>query len=313
MKDEDQAILIGNRQSAIPPDLCHLRYIHGGCTFGTLSLAATIGHSFTTVFFADMPSTRSSRSRGGRALGWMPDTPDHRDLIYAAAPRLLRALPTSVDLTSKMPAVYDQGQIGSCTANAIAAAVQFDRMRQGNEAFMPSRLFVYYNERAMEHTVNSDAGAMIRDGIKSVAKQGDCRETTWTYAKGNLFKKPPQKAYTEALKYQALQYQRVARTLEQMRGCLAEGFPWVFGITVYDSFMSSAVAKSGVVPMPTKKEKVQGGHAMVIVGYNDAQKRFLFRNSWGTTWGKKGYGTIPYGYLTDGNLSDDFWTIRVVE
>ena len=104
--------------------------------------------------------------------GWIPDIPDHRDMMYSAPPHVVSALPAMVDLRAKCPPVYDQGQLGSCTANAIAAALQFDQMKQGEQSFTPSRLFIYYNERAVEHTVSQDAGAMIRDGIKSVAKLG---------------------------------------------------------------------------------------------------------------------------------------------
>jgi C1A family cysteine protease len=105
--------------------------------------------------------------------GWIPDLPDHRDHLFAAPSRVLSALPQSADLRSSCPGVYDQGQLGSCTANAIAAAIEFDQLRdQLVDVFVPSRLFIYYNERDMESTVASDSGAMIRDGVKSVATVG---------------------------------------------------------------------------------------------------------------------------------------------
>src|SRR5947209_12808061 len=114
--------------------------------------------------------------------GWIPDLPDHRDLFFAAPSNILVALPLKVDLTPECPEVYDQGQIGSCTANAIGGTIEFDQMRQRlRDVFVPSRLFIYYNERAIEHTVAEDSGAMIRDGIKSVAKQGACPEKIWPY------------------------------------------------------------------------------------------------------------------------------------
>jgi C1A family cysteine protease len=248
-----------------------------------------------------------------KRFGWVPDLPDARDHLYAAPLGVMGALPGSVDLRSKFPACYDQGQLGSCTGNAIAGAVQFERRKQMlSPDFTPSRLFIYYNERVMEGTVNTDAGAMIRDGIKSVAKQGVCTEKTWPYVISKFAKKPPAKAYTEAKKYTATSYSRVTRTLNQMKGCLASGFPFVFGFTVYDSFEGTAVAKTGKVPMPKPSETVLGGHAVLAVGYNDAQDRFIVRNSWGTGWGQKGYFTMPYAYLTDPNLSDDFWTIRLI-
>src|SRR5438552_496218 len=114
--------------------------------------------------------------------GWQPDLPDHRDLKFAAAPSLLRKLPAKVDLRKQCPPVYDQGQLGSCTANAIGAAFEFEQMKQNyGTGFTPSRLFIYYNERVMEHTVDMDSGAQIRDGIKSVNNQGVCPEQMLPY------------------------------------------------------------------------------------------------------------------------------------
>nr|MDQ6913620.1 C1 family peptidase [Verrucomicrobiota bacterium] len=113
----------------------------------------------------------------------------------------------------------------------------------------------------------------------------------------------------QAKKHRITTYRRL-NLLDEMRTCLADGFPFVFGFTVYDSFESAAVAQSGVVNLPLPKEKVIGGHAVMAVGYNDAQQRFIIRNSWNTDWGMKGYFTMPYEYLSDRNLSDDFWTVR---
>lgn len=250
-----------------------------------------------------------------KSYGWQPDLPDRRDHLYAAPTPILTALPPKADLRPQCPSVYDQGQLGSCTGNAIAAAFEFNRLKQkiGRRDYVPSRLFIYYNERVIEGTVDNDNGAQIRDGIKSIAQQGVCGETTWPYDISQFATKPPQPAYVEALKNQALAYSRVARSLQQMKACLASGFPFVFGFTVYDSFESNAVAKTGVVEMPKPKEQVVGGHAVLAVGYNDATQRFIVRNSWGRKWGMRGYFTMPYLYLADENLSDDFWTIRLVE
>jgi C1A family cysteine protease len=246
--------------------------------------------------------------------GWIPDLPDQRDFMYAAPMEMLRALPPKQDLSGKCPLVYDQGQLGSCTANAIGAAHQFEQMRQAQKkAFMPSRLFIYYNERAIEGTVGQDAGGMIRDGIKSVVKLGVCPETDWPYVVTQFTKKPSQPCYAEALDHQVVSYQRVTQSLNQMKGCLAAGFPFVFGFSVYESFESPAVAKSGKVPMPGAGEKMLGGHAVLAVGYNDKNQCFIVRNSWSSKWGKKGYCFMPYAYLTDAHLASDFWTIRMVE
>lgn len=221
--------------------------------------------------------------------GWIRDLPDQRDHLYAVPPTLLPALPSAVDLRPKCPPVYDQGQIGSCTANAIGAAHEFTQMLEGLAApspFTPSRLFIYYNERTMEGTVASDSGAQIRDGIKSIAKLGVCREDpTWPYdgdafpPNNRLTVKPPQAAYTEAQAFLAIQYQRLPQVLNQLKGCLASGYPFVFGFTVYESFESQSVAQTGIVPMPAPKEQVLGGHAVLAVGYDDSQQRFFVRNS----------------------------------
>ncbi len=245
-------------------------------------------------------------------FGWIPDLPDHRDHLYAAPLVNLGVLPPQVDLRPACPPVYDQGQLGSCTANAIAGAIQFDRMKEHKPNFVPSRLFIYYNERVIEGTVNTDSGAMIRDGIKSVAKQGDVPETEWPYDIAKFAEKPPQKVYNDAKKYKVIQYQRVSRNFIQMKGCLASGYPFVFGFSVYESFESQQVAQTGQVNMPGPNEQEIGGHAVLAVGYDDAQQRFIVRNSWGTDWGMAGYFTMPYTYLTDPNLSDDFCTIRLV-
>jgi C1A family cysteine protease len=245
--------------------------------------------------------------------GWVPDFPDARDHMYAAPLLNLGALPPKSDLRPNCPAIYDQGQLGSCTGNAIAAAVQFDRKKQGlTPDFPPSRLFIYYNERVMEGTVGVDSGAMIRDGIKSVATLGVCPEADWPYVIAKFTKKPTAKAFKDAAKTKAVSYARVTRTLQQMKGCLASGFPFVFGFSVYESFETEDMAKTGVMPMPTASEKLLGGHAVLAVGYDDAAQRFFVRNSWGTGWGMKGYFSMPYSYLLDENLSDDFWTVRLV-
>ncbi|HEY5296807.1 MAG TPA: C1 family peptidase [Verrucomicrobiae bacterium] len=245
--------------------------------------------------------------------GWLPDLPDARDHLYAAPMEMLGAIPSKVDLRAQCPPVYDQGQLGSCTANAIAVALEFDRLKQKISAFAPSRLFIYYNERVMEHTVASDSGAQIRDGIKSVGKLGDCPETEWPYTISKFKTKPPAKCYAEALKYKAVLYSRLTPILTQLKGCLSSSFPFVFGFTVYESFESAQVAKTGHAPLPKSDEQVIGGHAVVGVGYDDAKQWFIVRNSWGNSWGMKGYFTLPYSYLTDSNLADDFWTIRIVQ
>lgn len=247
-----------------------------------------------------------------RRYGWIPDLPDARDHAYQL-PKKAGPLPSSVDLRAGCPAVYDQGDLGSCTANAIGAALEFDQMRQKIAYSVPSRLFIYYNERALEGNIASDSGAQIRDGIKTVASQGACPETMWPYVEASFTDRPPAPCYKYAKLHPAVQYARVAQDAGQMKVVLAAGFPIVVGITVYESFEGDDVAKTGIVPMPAADETALGGHAVMAVGYDEASQRFLVRNSWGTDWGMGGYFTIPYAYLTDSDLADDFWVIRVVK
>jgi len=254
-----------------------------------------------------------------RGYGWVPDRPDQRDYLYSAIRPVVR-LPKEVDLRRLCSSVENQEELGSCTANALAGNLEYldrkddqsdsvSRLRRLTESDYTdvSRLFIYYNERALEGTVDYDSGASLRDGIKTLRKQGACWEKTWPYLIERFAKKPAKKCYLEAKRHRIESYHRIG-ALHEMLTCLAEGYPFVFGFTVYESFQSQRVAKTGVVSMPGKKEKAIGGHAVLAVGYNQKQKRFLVRNSWGTEWGKDGYFTMPYEYLE--TLSADFWTIR---
>jgi C1A family cysteine protease len=250
-------------------------------------------------------------ARTNSRYGWVPDLPDQRDFHFAAAAAVQASLPPVVDLTPQCPPVYDQGQLGSCTGNGIAGVLQFDALKEGlADTAAPSRLFIYYNERVIEGTVKSDSGAQIRDGIKTVSKAGACDETLWPYDIAKFATKPKAACYTAAKSHRAIVYSRVGQTLGQLKGCLASGYPIVFGFTVYDSFESSEVASTGVVPMPASGEAVLGGHCVVAVGYDDAAQRFTIRNSWGEGWGKAGYATMPYAYLLSTSLASDFWTVK---
>lgn len=251
-------------------------------------------------------------SASQHAFGWRPDTPDQRDYLFALTAAMAKAAPARVDLTPLMPPVLDQGNLGSCTANAIASALEFDRRKQGLADYVPSRLMIYYLERELEGTINSDAGAEIRDGMKVMAKYGACKETLWPYVVSKFKTKPSKACYASALENQALIYERVALTQTAIESVVASGFPIVIGFAVYESFESNAVAKTGTVPMPKKNEQMLGGHCVLIVGYDRASKRVICRNSWGASWGSKGMFTLPYAYVTNSNLVDDFWVIRSV-
>jgi C1A family cysteine protease len=253
---------------------------------------------------------KSERAMSSKHLrGWIPDFPDQRDFLYAARRPAGVRLPKSVDLRPSMSPVENQGQLGSCTANALAGALEFLELKSGQPLVDLSRLFIYYNERVVEHTVSSDSGAMIRDGIKTLVSLGVCPEKKWPYVISAFTRKPPAACYTDAKKHTISTYHRIV-SLGEMRACLADGYPFVFGFSVYESFESPAVARTGVLKMPKPRERQVGGHAVCAVGYDDKAKRLLVRNSWGSDWGMKGYFTMPYDYVANGDLSDDFWTIR---
>jgi C1A family cysteine protease len=242
--------------------------------------------------------------------GLLRDLPDQRDLLYAPAPI---ALPKAADLRAGMPPIVDQGALGSCTANAVAAALDFDRHKQGRPFEGPSRLFVYYNERKDQGTVASDSGASIRESVKAVTRYGACPESEWPYNIVKFTMKPTPKCYADAVAYECLSYLSIRQDETALKTTVAEGFPAVIGISVYSSFENATVAKSGTVPMPAKRERLLGGHAVCLVGYNDAKRRWLCRNSWGAGWGQAGYFTLPYAYLLSTGLSSDFWTLRSVK
>lgn len=221
-------------------------------------------------------------------------------------------LPESIDLRSRCPPIYDQGELGSCTANSVGGAYEYDE--KSTTKFMPSRLFLYYNTRLKEHTQNEDSGCTIRDTIKTIAQVGICPEDMWPYDISQFSKRPPDQCYQVATHHKALTYSRVSQTEDQIEGCLASGYPICFGIQVYESFEGPQVTRSGAVPMPNRtREALLGGHAIELISYDHATRRFGFRNSWGVGWGDKGYGTLPYEYVLDRNLSSDFWVIRTVD
>lgn len=246
--------------------------------------------------------------------GWLPDRPDIRDKWFEPEPVKDKKLKRSgvVDLREFCAPIYEQFAIGSCTAMAIAGLLEYNRNQQKLPRIVPSRLFIYYNERAREGTINEDAGAFLRSGIKVVAKLGYPDETLWPYDEAKFKRRPPAKAYNNATQHKAFEYLRLDNTkLEHLLACLDQGECFVFGSTVYDSF-ERADSNGGIVPMPSMKDREDGGHAMMACGYNERTKMFLIRNSWGTDLGDKGYYYMPFAYLTNEELSDDFWTIRSV-
>ncbi|MBV8538546.1 MAG: C1 family peptidase [Alphaproteobacteria bacterium] len=248
--------------------------------------------------------------------GWTPDDADARDYRYA--PPRLRTVPTKVSLRDAFPPAFYQGQLNSCAANAVAAAIQYDRIKQDLPSctLTPSRLFIYYNARALEGRVARNAPTRVRNVVKGVAKYGACFEgklaDQWPYVIKRFKRKPRPRCFKAARKDRAVRYSRLARNIDHLKACLASGYPFVFGFWAYHSIETKKVGRTGTIPLPKAHEKPRGGHVVLAVGYDDTKRQILIRNSWGTKWGQGGYGTMPYAYVLNPDLASDFWTIRVM-
>ena len=262
---------------------------------------------------------RKKRSDSGRkrnkdlsaihGYGWNPQLPDHRDHNFSMLSGL--ALPPLVDLRDQDSPIEDQLALGSCTSFATGAAFRFDMRKQGLSDFVISHLFEYYNSRS-KNSKGVDSGATIRGAIKAVNTYGLCPESEWPYDIAKFTSKPPTQSYKDALQDRALKYQAVSQNLTVMKNCLAQGLPFVIGISVYESFESQQVANTGMVPLLKNSDRLLGGHAVLICGFRNSDMSFIFRNSWGVSWGDQGYGYLPYAYLLDSGLASDFWVIQVV-
>jgi C1A family cysteine protease len=253
--------------------------------------------------------------------GWKPDSPDHRD--FRVPPPSI-ALPSKVDLRANCPPVGDQGSIGSCTANASCEALEYLE-RTGKAARLFSRLFLYYYTRKYENTpATDDSGTQIRDAMKVLADMGVAYEETWPYdiPETRFSLEPSQDARDEALNHKALFYYRCPN-LDTVKASLFQTFPVIFGFAVPNNMMTARCAQDGLVFYPAADEGFDGGHAVLAVGYDDAQVigdqqgAILTQNSWGTGWGQQGFFWLPYGFFTNANpidpssaLASDCWTIR---
>ena len=233
--------------------------------------------------------------------------PSHQ-LKFVTLPPHSTGPAATVDLRSRFPPVYDQGALGSCTAQALCAAFTFNA-----PGFTGSRLFLYYNERMLEKTITYDSGAYLHDGISVMKTYGLCAESLWPYIINKYAVKPTPAMYTAALADRVLTAKNIQPTLSVMKQALAQGYPFVFGFVVYSSFLSTSASTTGIISMPAPRESVLGGHAVVAVGYDDARQLFIFRNSWGSGWGDHGYGYIPYAYLSNSSLTSDLWYITSVK
>lgn len=258
-----------------------------------------------------------------KGLGWVRAPKDERaqDLKLNRHKPAFKAavLPASYDPRDKWPTPYDQGDLGSCTGNGCAGVAQYALIKEGKQngknvntpAETPSRLFIYYNERVIEHSVNEDAGAQVKDGLKTLHATGVCFEDSWPYNVAKFKSKPPAKCYTVAAGNKVTQYAAVdGSDITELKTALANDTPVVFGFTVYESFEN--IGADGMMPMPAEGEQVMGGHCVVAIGYDDAKQCVLVRNSWGPGWGLGGYFWMPYAFITDDSQASDFWVVEEI-
>jgi C1A family cysteine protease len=286
-----------------------------------------------------------------RGMGWLPDYPDFRDYTEeteeiktmlqpasrtnagktaAAAPKRAAikadSLPAAVDLRPWCPPVEDQGMLGSCTAHAGVGIIEYYERKAFGRHTDASRLFLYKVTRNLMKA-KGDTGAYLRTTIGAMVLFGVPPEEYWPYTDGEktFDAEPNAFTYAFASNFQAIKYFRhdppktePGKLLNKLKTYLAKGHPAMFGFTVYNSIEQAD--KTGRIPYPSPKEKIEGGHAVVAIGYDDRMKiknkhnkaettgALLIRNSWGTGWGEDGYGWLPYEYIRKG-LAEDFWTI----
>lgn len=235
--------------------------------------------------------------------------PDHRDLKFhdQVAFTQLDTVPANVSLIAKCPSVYNQLNVGSCTANAGGGLAHYLMMLRKLTVFAPSRLALYYWERVLENSENQDAGASCRDSMKIMNLIGVADELLWAYDPTQFAVRPDRTIEDDAHKHKLGTYLSINQDLTHLKQCLAMGLPFIFGFAVYESFESDEVAKTGMVPLPGKDEEMLGGHAVLAVGYNSHDKYFWVRNSWGDQWGINGYFKMPFDYILNPDLADDFW------
>jgi len=252
--------------------------------------------------------------------GWKKDLPDTRDFMLKSLASVLPGAklnrPSSVDNSKKCSKIEDQGALGSCTAQMLVGMVEYNNIRWGvpkPSRKQISRLFEYYATRKIMGTLNEDSGAYIRDAIKAAALYGCVWESKWKYDVSKFTLEPEQKVWDTAATHKIVSYHRINDgDIETMKQTLASGYLIGFGFEVYSNFTSQQMATEGVLHLPGPNDQVEGGHAVVLVGYDDVRGAFKVRNSWGPSWGQAGYFWMDYNYVGNGRLSNDFWVVNSV-
>jgi C1A family cysteine protease len=221
-----------------------------------------------------------------------------------------------VDLStsSYMPPVLDQGNLGTCAEFSSLSAFIYLARKQGLQIEnMLSPLFLYFNVRFKEGTVSSDSGSQLSDVMFCLKQQGVCNSSLWPYNINKFRDKPPTSCYADGKKHTLINFHKIHQTMENIKNTLIQGLTIVFGFVVYSSFESNYTLQTGKMVMPRKGEKILGGHAVEIVGFNDRTQFIKFKNSWGDKLGDKGYFYMPYSYVLNPNYCSDFYVMETVQ
>ena len=225
----------------------------------------------------------------------------------------------SINFADEMPQVYDQLSIGSCQSNALGACIEYNIKTDET----PSRLFLYYNARKLMGTINQDSGSTIQAVFQGAKQYGSCAETLWPYITppdtegafvpvSEMYVCPPDSVYQQAHKDLLISMESI-NSMDGIKHALSNKIPVVFGMEVYDYFESAEMASCGVLRLPGSNEKLIGGHALVLVGFDDNKKTFTVRNSWSKNWGINGYFTAPYDYIENPDLAFQFRVLLKME
>lgn len=246
-----------------------------------------------------------------RVYNWKRAPKNFEDLKYGLIAPPPEIVPAYSDLEPILPPCFDQLNTSSCTGNGISGALLSSMSYAKVPLVVPSRLFLYYNERVIEGDPNQDGGAMIHDGLSGLHKWGYCPETDWPFDPAMLLTQPSPAAYLAAKGNEIGTYANMdGAPADSFKLTLAHGRGIVFGFDVYTAFESDEVAKTGILHRPTASEQLLGGHCVMLAGHDDSKQAFKVRNSWGTSWGLNGYFYMDYDYFFS-NLCSDFWVIKL--